>query len=37
MNPGGGGGGGYSPIKVSGLLVGKFREHPLKGYENLVL
>ena len=23
-----GGGGGYSPIKVTGVLVGKFREHP---------
>ena len=22
------GGGGYSPIKVTGLLVGNFREHP---------
>ena len=21
-------GGGYSPIKVTGVLVGKFREHP---------
>ena len=23
-------GGGYSPIKVTGVLVGKFRGHPLK-------
>ena len=22
------GGGGYSPIKVTGVLVGNFREHP---------
>ena len=31
-----GGGGGYSPIKVTGVLVGNFENTP-KRYQNLVL